>query len=166
MRFSSGLKCEYAVQFALWNRSLLSRQRGQSQRLRGRLQRSSTSSVRVLKDREAKQQVDEILGKVRELKQSASELEDENRELREKLRFKSGDYEFCTPFWYHKVTNPDQALCPRCFAGNIAAPMGEPGQGCSNDSRRCLVCGYPVELSRHGQESRGGSGLVSLRQRR
>jgi hypothetical protein len=33
-----------------------------------------------LKDREAKQQVDEIVDKLRELKQSASELEDENRE--------------------------------------------------------------------------------------
>jgi hypothetical protein len=40
---------------------------------------------RGLKDREAKQQVDEILDKVRELKHSASQLEDENRELREKL---------------------------------------------------------------------------------
>ncbi len=37
-----------------------------------------------LKDREARQHVDEILDKLRELKQSASELEDENRELREK----------------------------------------------------------------------------------
>lgn len=47
-----------------------------------------------LKEREAKQQVDEILDKVRELKQSASQLEDENRELREKLRFKSDEFEF------------------------------------------------------------------------
>jgi len=49
-----------------------------------------------------KQQVDEILEKVRELKQSASELEDENRDLREKLRFKSDEYTFHTPFCYHK----------------------------------------------------------------
>lgn len=83
-----------------------------------------------LKDREAKRQVDEILDSVRELKQSASELEDENRNLREKLRFKSDDYEFRTPFWYHKES-PSQPLCPACFAKSIAAPMGEPGQDCS-----------------------------------
>lgn len=110
-----------------------------------------------LKDREAKQQVEEILDKVRELKQSASELEDENRELREKLRFKSDEYEFRTPFWYHKATNPDQPLCPKCFAGSVPAPMGEPGQGCSNDYRRCLVCGYALELGHHKRQSRGGS---------
>ena len=40
-----------------------------------------------VKDREIKQQLDEILDAVRELKQSASDLQDENRELREKLRF-------------------------------------------------------------------------------
>jgi hypothetical protein len=52
----------------------------------------------ISKDRDAKQQVDEILDKLRELKQGASELEDQNREPRDKLRFKTGDYEFRTPF--------------------------------------------------------------------
>lgn len=92
-----------------------------------------------LKDRDAKQQIDEILDKVRELKQSASELEDQNRELREKLRFKTDDYEFRTPFWYEKA-KPEQALCAKCFAKNIAAPMGLPGQDCGTEFRRCLVC--------------------------
>jgi hypothetical protein len=98
-----------------------------------------------LKDREAKQQVDEILDTVRELKQSASQLEEENRELREKLRFKADEYEFRTPFWYHK-TNPRQPLCAKCFAGNVHAPMGEPGQGCTDEYRRCLVCDQAVEV--------------------
>lgn len=97
-----------------------------------------------LKDRDAKQHVDEILDELRELKQTASELEDENRELREKLRFKSGDYEFRTPFYYGK-DNPHQPLCAKCFSKGIPAPMGELGQGCMEDYRRCLVCGDAVQ---------------------
>lgn len=72
-----------------------------------------------------------VLDKVRELKQSASELEDENRDLREKLRFKSDEYEFRDPYWYHKA-HPKRALCPKCFAKEIAAPMG-------GSSGRCLA---------------------------
>src|SRR5207302_7153719 len=101
-----------------------------------------------LKDREAKHQVDEILDKLRELKHSASELEDENRDLREKLRFKSAEYEFRTPFWYHTAT-PERPLCAKCFANGIAAPMGEPGQGCNEAYRRCLVCHNSVQVGRH-----------------
>jgi hypothetical protein len=91
--------------------------------------------------------VDEIVDKLREIKQSASELEDENRSLREKLRFKSDDYEFRSPFWYERA-KPNQPLCPKCFASNIAAPMGEPGQDCSPDYRRCLVCKDGIEVRR------------------
>ena len=107
-----------------------------------------------LRDREAKQRLEEIADSLRELKQLASQLEDENRELREKLRFKSDGYEFRTPFWYEKA-RPNQPLCPKCFATNIAAPMGEQGQDCSKDYRRCLVCGNGVEVgkSRYGQPS-------------
>jgi hypothetical protein len=111
-----------------------------------------------LKDREAKHQLDEIVDKLRDLKQSASELEDENRALREKLRFKSDDYEFRTPFWYHK-THPDQPLCAKCFANNVAAPMGEPGQDCNENYRRCLVCHNYLEIraiSRHRAPFPGG----------
>src|SRR5260370_36635514 len=98
-----------------------------------------------LKDREAKQQVDEILDKVRELKHSASELEDENRALQEKLRFKSDDYVFRTPFRYPK-DGRDQPLCVKCFAKNIEAPMGEQGVDCAAQYRRCLVCGQTEKV--------------------
>jgi hypothetical protein len=100
-----------------------------------------------LKDREAKQQTDEILDKLRESKQSASELEDENRDLREKLRFKSDDFEFQSPFWYEKA-HPERPLCPECFAKQTLAPMDEPGRGCNADYRRCLVCEKPIEVAR------------------
>jgi hypothetical protein len=98
-----------------------------------------------LKDRDARQHVEEILDQLRTLKQLASELEDENHELRGKLRFKSDAYEFRAPFWYDR-TCPDRALCPKCFAKNVAAPMGEQGQGCSNSYRRCLVCSESVQV--------------------
>jgi hypothetical protein len=107
---------------------------------------------KTLKDRDAKNQIDEISDKVRELKQSASELEDENRDLRERLRFKSDEYDFRTPFYYHKP-RPDQPLCPKCFASQIAAPMGEPGQGCSTRYRRCLVCSQAIEVTPRPQEA-------------
>lgn len=98
-----------------------------------------------LKDREAKQQLDEILDSVRALKQSASELDDENRNLREKLRFKSDEYEFHSPFYYHK-SRPNQALCPKCFVNNIAAPMGKAGQGIAVEYCLCLVCNHSVQV--------------------
>src|SRR5215469_14630219 len=90
-----------------------------------------------VKDHEIKHQLDEIGDELRDLKQSASKLEDENRELREKLRFKSEDYEFRSPFWYDKAYS-DRALCPKCHAQNVDGPMGEPGQGCSSEYRKCL----------------------------
>lgn len=100
---------------------------------------------KTLKDRDLKQQVDEILEQVRELKRSASELEDQNRELRERPRFKNDEYEFLSPFWYAKG-NRVIPYCPRCFAKQVAAPMGEQGQGCSPDHRACLVCGNFVKV--------------------
>lgn len=99
-----------------------------------------------LKDREAKQHVDEIADKLRELKRSAAELEDENRELRKQLRFRNGDYEFITPFWFERGGSPP--LCARCFATGITAPMGERGQDCNPDYRKCLVCGNLVQVSK------------------
>jgi len=101
-----------------------------------------------LKDRDAKQHVDEIVDNLRNLKQRAAELEDENRALREKLRFKSDEYEFRTPFYYHK-DHPNQPLCAKCFALNTAAPMGETGQGCSMSYRQCLVCYSGVQVARN-----------------
>jgi hypothetical protein len=119
----------------------------------GEISKKLYGVAKSLKDREAKQQVDEILDELRELKHVASQLEDENRELREKLRFKSDDYEFRTPFWYSKA-HPERALCPKCFAKNISAPMGEVGQECTSDYRRCLVCSEAVEVSKHLRQSR------------
>jgi len=101
-----------------------------------------------LKDRETKQQVEAILDNLHDLKQSAAALEDENRELREKLRFKSDDYEFLTPFWYAKG-NRMLPFCAKCFAQQVAAPMGEPGQGCNESYRRCLVCYNTVQVAEH-----------------
>jgi hypothetical protein len=106
-----------------------------------------------LKDREAKQQVDEIADKVRELKQSASELEDENRELRGMLRFKSDAYEFRSPFWYDKA-QPSQPLCAKCFAGNVAPPMGAQGQDCNPDYRRCLAIVSALKAALHEHTDR------------
>jgi len=98
-----------------------------------------------IKDRDIKQQVAELLDQMQELKRSAYALEDENRELREKLRFKSSDFEFHTPFWFEKA-KPEQPLCPKCFAKNIAAPMGLPGQDCDLAYRRCVVCEKVVRV--------------------
>jgi len=99
-----------------------------------------------VKDREIKQQIDEIADQLRELKQSASELEDQNREIRERLRFKSDDYEFRNPFYYEKA-HSDRALCPKCFASNIPAPMSEiRNQDSSTPYRACLVCHFNVTL--------------------
>jgi hypothetical protein len=92
-----------------------------------------------LKDRDAKQHVDEILDQLRELKQSASQLEDENRELREKLRFKSENFEFRLPFWYEKTAR-DRPLCPKCFAANVPAPMSKAWRETDGTYRQCLVC--------------------------
>lgn len=100
-----------------------------------------------IKDREIRQQVDEIVDKLRDLKQSASDLEDENRSLREKLRFSTDNYEFRNPFWYDRA-NRTQPLCAKCFANKTLGPMGEQGQGCSEEYRRCLVCGEMVEVQR------------------
>src|SRR6266851_131076 len=91
----------------------------------GEISKKLYEFAKSLKDRDAKQQVEEMLDRLRELKHQASQLEDENRELREKLRFKGDDHEFRNPFWYHKA-NPERALCAKCFAKEIAAPMGEP----------------------------------------
>jgi hypothetical protein len=85
-----------------------------------------------LKSSAEKHEVDEILDALSDLKQSASRLEDENRELKEKLRFKSDDYVFRTPFRYHK-DRPDVALCVKCFANNVEGPMGELGVGVTRD---------------------------------
>jgi hypothetical protein len=111
----------------------------------GEISKKLYEFAKSLKDRDAKQQIDEILDQLRELKQSGAQLEDENRNLREQLRFKSDDYIFRSPFWYEK-NHPEQALCPKCFASKIAAPMDEQGRGVNRDYRPCLVCNNAVEV--------------------
>ncbi len=105
-----------------------------------------------LKDHEAKQKVDEVVDKLRELKQEASVLEDENRGLRERLRFKSDEFEFKNPFWYDK-RNPGQPLCAKCFANQRIGQMGEPYRA-SGMYRRCLVCDNSVQIEHDSQPSR------------
>jgi hypothetical protein len=109
-----------------------------------------------VKDREIKQQVAELLDQMQELKRSAYAIEDENRDLRDKLRFKSSDFEFHTPFWFDKA-KPEQPLCPKCFAQHVAAPMGLKGQDCLSNYRRCLVCGNAVEVETRPPQG-GGPG--------
>jgi hypothetical protein len=107
----------------------------------GEISKKLADVYKNLKDRDVKQQVDELLDKMHDLKQSASKLEDENRNLREKLRFKSDDYEFRNPFFYEK-TKPEQPLCVKCFTKNIVGPMSEIKEESSGTQfRRCLVCG-------------------------
>jgi hypothetical protein len=109
-----------------------------------------------VKDREIKQQVAELLDQMQELKRSAYAIEDESRDLREKLRFKSDDFEFRPPFYYEK-TKPQQALCPRCFHEGKAAPMGDDGQGCGSGYRLCLVCREYVQVDHRRPQGRGPS---------
>ena len=104
-----------------------------------------------LKDREAKQQVEKMLDNLSELKHSASKLEDENHSLREQLRFRGDEYEFRTPFRYHKA-RPNQALCVKCFSENKESPMGEIGMGCTSVQRSCLVCGQRVQVTPYSNQ--------------
>ncbi len=97
-----------------------------------------------LKDYETKKKLDEVLDELRDLKQQASQLEDENRNLKERLRFKSDDFEFKNPFWYEKA-HPDQPLCPKCFANEKTGQMGAPYQA-TGIWLRCLVCENTVQI--------------------
>src|ERR1700761_7630048 len=97
-------------------------------KIAGEITKKLYEFAKTIKDRDAKQQIDEMLDRLRDLKQSATELEDENRQLREKLRFKGDDFEFRAPFWFEKI-HPTRALCPKCFAKQIVAPMDERGFG-------------------------------------
>ncbi|HEY6305336.1 MAG TPA: hypothetical protein VI488_02625 [Candidatus Angelobacter sp.] len=76
-----------------------------------------------------------------ELKTAAGQLEDENRELKEKLRFKSDQYEFRLPFWYEKGKD-QQPLCPKCFAKDrpVAAPMSQTRQSTGEERTADVWC--------------------------
>ena len=111
----------------------------------GELSKKLYELGKSIKDRDIKQRLDEITDELRELKHQASMLEDANRELREKLRFKSDEFEFRTPFWYEKA-NPNRPLCPKCFAQGVIGPMGQRGQNVNEDYQACLVCNNAIEV--------------------
>lgn len=98
-----------------------------------------------LKDREQKHQLDEILAGLRDLKQSASLLEDENRDLREKLRFKSDDFEW-KDYYYVEKTRPDRPLCPKCFAKEIVAHLGGVVRTSGTPYCMCTVCNATTDV--------------------
>src|ERR1700674_4820662 len=78
--------------------------------------------AQVTSKMETKQQLMEVYDKLINLKRETDDLEDENHSLKDKLRFKGDEFEFKIPFWYEK-RHLDQALCPKCFANEKAAPM-------------------------------------------
>lgn len=43
-----------------------------------------------------------------------------NRDLKEKLCFKTEQFDFIRLFWYEKK-HDDQLLCPKCFARNVCS---------------------------------------------
>lgn len=90
---------------------------------------------------EVKDQIIEVIDALQELKLRAVELEDQNRELKEKLRFKSDDFDYREPFYFEK-SKPNVLLCPRCFVEHKrAAPMSY--QVRDDDGtvfRKCNVC--------------------------
>ena len=95
---------------------------------------------------DTKRQLMDIYDTLMSLKREASELEDENRDLKEKLRFKGDEFEFKNPFYYDK-SQPDQPLCPKCFAAEKIGPMSEiRGSANSRAYRRCLVCDNCINL--------------------
>jgi hypothetical protein len=74
---------------------------------------------------ETKQQLMGVYDTLMNLKRDAGDLEDTNRDLKEKLRFKSGDFEFKNPFGFDKNL-PDTPLCAKCFSKQIVAPVSVP----------------------------------------
>jgi len=101
---------------------------------------------------EEKPQLMEVYDVLMNLKREAAELEDRNRDLNEKLRFKSDEFEFRTPFYYDRG-HPEQALCAKCFVEHQrASPMSEPYEA-HGVYRRCLVCNNAVQTKRAPSQS-------------
>ena len=96
---------------------------------------------KTMTDSSAKQKFNQIYDQLMELKHQANALADENRELREKLRFKSDDFEFRQPFYYDTKKQPQQPLCPKCFSEGKTAPMSQQKKDSAGGTYRvCLVC--------------------------
>lgn len=102
---------------------------------------------------EEKQRLMEVYDSLMELKARVADLEDENRHLRERLTFKSEDFEFKNPLWYEKA-HPDRALCPKCLSQGRVAPVGEEYDNRVGRFRNCLSCDTATRVgpSRHGSE--------------
>jgi hypothetical protein len=93
---------------------------------------------------EEKQQLMAVYEILMNLKRDAGDLEDTVPELKEKLRFKSGAFEFKNPFWFdHRF--PDRALCPKCFSHEVVAPVSEPFGEAGGFWRKCLSCDTVIE---------------------
>ncbi len=110
---------------------------------------------------EEKQRLMEVYDQLMTLKHTAAEMEDENRILKEKLRFKSDDFSFESPFHYEKKDNlRKQPLCPKCFSKQIIGYMAAPYDNGHAVYRRCLVCDAATQVgpTRHGSSWDGGSG--------
>ena len=99
-----------------------------------------TELRKTIGNKEAEQKLATIYDSLWELRDKARELEDENRQLRDQLRFNGGDYEFRTPYRYHK-DKPDEPLCVKCFVNHKIAQMSQ-RMGSISDGfyRKCLVC--------------------------
>ncbi len=110
-----------------------------------------------LSNSDTKRQMMEVYDTLMTLKREAAELEDLNRELKEKLRFKSEDFDFKNPFWYEN-SHPDRPLCPKCFADKIIAPVGTPNSNQTGTSRRCLRCGEVFWVMRLAPSASTGYG--------
>ena len=97
---------------------------------------------------DTKRQLMDVYDTLMNLKHEASELEDENHALKEKLRFKSEEFEFKNPFYYDR-RNANQPLCPKCFSVQKIGPMGELHRYANGAAYRpCLVCDNRVEVER------------------
>jgi hypothetical protein len=109
---------------------------------------------------EEKQQLMRVYDTLMSLKRAAGDLEDENHNLKQKLRFKSEDFDFASPFYYEKK-HPDQPLCVRCFANGKVGPMGMTYITLDGSFRHCLVCDNRIQVelaTRHDHGSEDGSG--------
>jgi hypothetical protein len=94
---------------------------------------------------ETKQELMGVYDALMSLKREAAELGDTNRALQQKLRFKSEDFEFRSPFYFDKK-QPAIPLCAKCFAKEIIGPMREADNSDDGVYRRCLVCDNYVRV--------------------
>jgi hypothetical protein len=105
---------------------------------------------------DTKRQLMEVYDTLMSLKREASDLEDENHDLKERLRFKSDDFEFRNPFYFEK-RNPDQPLCPKCYAREKKGPMSEIRRSEFDTWRTCLVCDNAFNVERSPRSPSVGS---------